>query len=72
MSITTLWLPILVSSVFVFIASSIIHMVLKYHANDFKKLPGEDQIMEALRKFNIPPGDYAMPRAGSTKRDRPE
>jgi hypothetical protein len=63
----SLWLPIILSAVFVFITSSIIHMFLGYHANDFKVMPGEDQVMEALRKLNVPPGDYAMPRAGSMK-----
>lgn len=60
-----LWLPILLSAVFVFVVSSIIHMMLPYHRNDFKKLPSEDQVMEAMRPFNIPPGDYVMPCAGS-------
>jgi hypothetical protein len=64
----TLWLPILVSAVVVFVASSVIHMVLGYHAGDVKALPKEDETMAALRKFAIPPGDYAMPRAGSMKR----
>ena len=66
-SVMSLWLPILVSGVVVFIASSIIHMVLPYHRNDFKKLPSEDDTAEALRKFNIPPGDYVIPYAGSSK-----
>jgi hypothetical protein len=61
----SLWLPILVSTVIVFIASSIIHMMLPYHKSDFRKLPGEDDVMDALRKFNLPPGDYMMPCAGS-------
>jgi hypothetical protein len=61
----TLWLPILVSAVVVFAASSIIHMVLPYHRNELRKLPKEDDVMAALRKFTIPPGDYAMPHAGS-------
>ncbi len=65
--VMSLWLPILVSAVFVFIASSIIHMVLKYHNNDFGKVPDEDGVMDSLRKFNIPPGDYVFPYAGSTK-----
>jgi len=62
-----LWLPILVSAVAVFIVSSIIHMFLGYHANDFKQLPKEDEAMNALRPLDIPPGDYMMPRAGSMK-----
>ncbi len=64
-SVTSLWLPILVSAVVVFLASSVIHMLLTYHRNDFRKLPKEDEVMEALRPFNIPPGDYAIPCAGS-------
>ena len=65
--IMTLWLPILLSAVLVFVASFIIHMVLGYHKNDFKKLPAQDDMMDALRKFNIPPGDYMMPRPDSMK-----
>jgi hypothetical protein len=59
--ILDLWLPILVSAVFVFIASSIIHMVLGYHRTDFKQMPSESEVMEALRKFSIPPGEYVVP-----------
>lgn len=65
--VMSLWLPILLSAVFVFIASSIIHMVLGYHRADFGKVPDEDGVMDALGKFNIPPGDYVIPCAGSTK-----
>jgi hypothetical protein len=65
--IVSLWLPILLSAVFVFVASSVIHMLLPIHSGDYRKLPSEDATMEALRKFNIPPGDYMMPRAGSMK-----
>jgi hypothetical protein len=60
----TLWLPILLSSVFVFLASSIVHMALPWHKNDFKKLPGEDKALDALRPLGIPPGDYMAPRCG--------
>ncbi len=66
-SIPTLWLPILLSAVFVFIASSIIHTVLTYHYKDFKKVPDEDKLMDVLRGFNIPPGEYAVPYSGSPK-----
>ena len=64
-SVTELWLPILVSAVFVFIASSLIHMVLGYHKNDFRAVPDESGVADALRRFNIPPGDYCLPRASS-------
>lgn len=66
-SVVSLWLPILLSAVFVFIVSSIIHMVFQYHRTDFGKVPSEDEVMEALGKFDIPPGDYVIPCAGSAK-----
>ncbi|MDH3890467.1 MAG: hypothetical protein OEV49_05235 [candidate division Zixibacteria bacterium] len=65
--LTALWLPILLSAVGVFIVSSIIHMLIPYHRNDFKKVPSEDDVMESLRQFNIPPGDYVIPCADSMK-----
>ena len=49
----SLWLPILLSAVFVFVMSSIIHMVLGYHRADYRKLPAEDEFMEAMRKFVV-------------------
>jgi hypothetical protein len=60
-SIPSLWLPILLSAVAVFVASSVIHMFLGYHAADYKKVPAEDEVMAALRKFDIPAGDYMLP-----------
>ena len=62
----SLGVPILLSAVLVFVVSSIIHMALPYHRGDVRKLPAEDDVMEALRRFNIPPGDYMVPRAGSS------
>ena len=62
-----LWLPILLSAVIVFVASSIIHMVLPWHKSDYPKLVNEDQVMNALRPLNIPPGDYMMPRPTSSQ-----
>lgn len=63
-SIVSLWLPILLSAVFVFIISTIIHMFLPYHRSDLSGLKDEEKVMDALRDFNIPPGDYCMPHAG--------
>ncbi|MBI5837085.1 MAG: hypothetical protein HZB25_07560 [Candidatus Eisenbacteria bacterium] len=61
----SLWLPILLASVAVFIVSSIIHMALPWHKGDYRKVPNEDRMMEALRPLALPPGDYMLPRAGS-------
>jgi len=59
--IFALWLPILLGAVAVFITSSVLHMALPHHKTDHKKVPDEDGVMNALRPFAIPPGDYAMP-----------
>lgn len=61
-----LWLPILLSSVIVFLVSSLIHMAPLWHKNDYPKLPNEDQVRDALRPFAIAPGDYLVPRATGT------
>ena len=63
--LAALWLPILVSAVFVFFVSSIIHMVLPIHRSDFRKLPEEDKIRDAVR--GTPPGQYMFPNAESMK-----
>jgi len=63
--IMSLWIPILLSAVIVFVVSAIIHMLLPYHRKDFGKVPSEDQVMAALRPFNIPPGEYLIPHAES-------
>src|SRR5689334_12080855 len=61
-SLASLWLPILLSAVFVFVMSSLLHMVLPWHRTDYSKVPNEDAVAAALRGFSIPPGDYMMPR----------
>ncbi|MBC7834944.1 MAG: hypothetical protein H7Y88_07565 [Phycisphaerales bacterium] len=66
-SLTSLLVPILVSAVLVFLASSVLHMFLAYHWSDVQKVPNEEGVRNALRPFNIPPGDYMVPRAGSPK-----
>lgn len=72
-SIASLWLPIVLSAVFVFIASSIIHMLLPYHRSDFRGVPSEAEVMGDLRKQQIPPGDYFIPHAATNaERQSPE
>jgi hypothetical protein len=66
-SLTALWLPIVLSAVVVFIASSVIHMALKYHNAEYNRLPDEASILGAMREAKIAPGFYAFPYAGSMK-----
>jgi hypothetical protein len=63
--VLSLGIPVLLSAVIVFIGSSIMHMVLRYHRNDLRQLSREDEVMAALRTFDIQAGDYALPWAGS-------
>lgn len=63
--VLSLWLPILLSAVLVFVISSIIHMVLPYHWSDWDPVPAEDQVMEALRQVDLQPGNYSIPHAAS-------
>jgi hypothetical protein len=59
--LSALWMPIVVSAVFVFIALMILHMMPGWHKNDMSAVPGEDKVMETLRALNIQPGDYRFP-----------
>ena len=70
--LVALWLPILVSAILVFLASSLVHMVLPFHRSDYGKVPSEDAVMDALRPFNIVPGDYLVPCPGSPAARTPE
>ena len=65
-----LWLPILLSAVVVFAASSAIHMMLPWHKKDYRTLPRETEVLDALRGFAIPPGDYMAPQAASMQEMR--
>ncbi len=63
----SLWLPVIVSAVVVFVASSILHMALKYHKADVKSLPNEDAVREALARGNPAPGVYFTPHCADMK-----
>ena len=62
-----LWLPILLASVIVFVASSIINMAPLWHRSDYPRLAKEDAVIAALRPLDLPPGDYMVPKASSMK-----
>ena len=59
--LTALWLPIVLSAVIVFFASSIIHMMLPYHRSDYRQLPDEDKLLSALRAAGLKRGLYNFP-----------
>jgi hypothetical protein len=70
--LASLWLPIVVSAVIVFVASSIMHMLLKYHQSDYKKLPDEEGLMTAMRGANLQRGMYVFPHCEPKNMNSPE
>jgi len=67
LSLASLWMPIVLSAVLVFIASSLIHMVFQWHKREYGKLPNEDAVREVIRQAQLPAGQYVMPFCGSSK-----
>jgi hypothetical protein len=71
--ISALWMPILLSAVIVFVASSLLHMVLPYHKSDYRKLPEEDRVVDALRAAGVTPGPvYHFPHTTHKDMKSPE
>jgi len=66
-SLGALGLPIVLSAVLVFISSTIVHMVLTYHASDYRPLPNEEAVRAAIRSGNPSPGQYILPHAPDMK-----
>lgn len=72
-SLMQLWLPILLSALGVFIASSLLHMVLKFwHMPDYHGLSNEDEVGAAIRKGNPAPGMYVLPFCKMEDMKKPE
>jgi len=59
--LTALWLPILLAAIIVFVASSIMHMLLPYHRGDYRRLPDEDNVRAVLRGARLTRGLYIFP-----------
>ena len=72
MAFTALLIPILLSTVLVFIASSVIHMVLQMHNGDYRKLPNEDEVTSAIRAGSPPPAQYIFPHCLDPKEAQSE
>ena len=60
LAITSLWLPIVLSAVLVWVASAIVWTAFPHRRKEFSRLPDEDAARSALR---VPPGEYAVPHA---------
>lgn len=62
-----MWLPILATAFFIFIASSLIHMVFKWHNTDYRALANEDGVRAAMRAGSPGPGQYVIPHCTDMK-----
>jgi hypothetical protein len=60
-SLASLWLPILLSGVALFIASFLAWMVIGHHKADSSGLQNEDAFSKFVRECNLAPGAYMFP-----------
>ena len=65
--LSSLWMPTVLSAVIVFFVSFFIHSVSGFHKNDYPAPPNQDALGDAIRPFNLTPGDYMIPRPASMK-----
>lgn len=72
-TLSALWLPILLSAVIVFVASSIIHMAIPIHKNDYRQLPQEEKVLDVLRAAGVTAGRaYTLPHCTMKEMKNPE
>lgn len=62
-----LWLPVLATAVAIFIVSSLVHMVFKWHLPDYRRLANEDEVRVAINAGQPGPGQYVLPHCSDMK-----
>lgn len=60
-TIASLWLPIVLSAVIVFVAAALVWMVFPHHRNEWRGLSNEEAVRSALK--GTAPGQYVLPYA---------
>jgi hypothetical protein len=65
-----LWLPIVLSAVFVFIGSALVWTALKWHNADWKLVSDETALQDALRKAGVAKGQYMFPNMDPDASDK--
>ena len=60
-SIMSLWAPILLATLLAWIASAVIHVVIKFHNSDYRGMSNEDEVMDAIRNGNPELGMHTLP-----------
>jgi len=66
-SVSELWLVILLAGLLCWFASALIHMLMKYHNADYKPLPNEDEVSKLLSTHSPAPALYSMPYCADMK-----
>lgn len=61
MSLLDLWQPILLGAVLAWIASALVHMLVKYHNSDYQQLSNEEEVRAALRGGSPKTGVHSVP-----------
>ena len=60
-SLLQLWMPILLGTFLAWIASALIHIVVKYHNSDYQALSNEEEVMDAVRNGSPKLGIHTLP-----------
>jgi hypothetical protein len=66
-TLSAIWLPIVLSAVTVFFASFLAWTVMPHHKADWSGIPGQEDIQKLMRTHNVQPGQYAIPYAPDPK-----
>lgn len=66
----SLMIPVVLATVGVFFASFLSWMVLQLHRHDWKKIANEDEFLQAVRKCEVPPGNYMFPGCSSPEEQK--
>ncbi|MFZ6845247.1 hypothetical protein [Undibacterium sp. RuTC16W] len=67
MTLLHLWIPILAAAIAVFVASSFIHMVFKWHNSEYRALPNDDEVRRVLGSAKLSAGLYVTPHCPDMK-----
>lgn len=66
-SVLELWMVWVLAGILCWVASALIHMLIKYHNADYSELPNEEQVSAALAALNPKPAMYSMPYCADMK-----
>jgi len=62
-TITQYWLPIVLATILCFVSGAILHMMIPLHKGDWRRLPDEDVVLDALKRSGVTPGNYMFPNS---------